>query len=207
MVGGVLVFRKNQQDVVERVLGLIVVFDSVMLHLAACRNAYRLVHQFFHALALASDNRDHRDAHQLAELLAVDMLPLLFDIIHHIDSNHHRPPQFHQLNGEIEVALDVGAVDDIDDDIRIVVHDIIPRADLLHRIGGKRIDSRQVHHCQLHAVVNRPALFFLHGDARPVSDILVRPGELVKQRGLTTVGITRQCDRIAHILKLVLFFF
>jgi len=40
--------------------------------------------------------------------------------------------------------------------------------------------------------MGKDTLFFLHGDARIVADMLTRPGQAVKQGGLARVGITGQ---------------
>ena len=39
--------------------------------------------------------------------------PFLRDDVHHVDGHDHRDAQLGQLCGEVEVALQVGAVDDV----------------------------------------------------------------------------------------------
>ena len=44
--------------------------------------------------------------------------------------------QLHQLRGEVEVPLQVGAVYQVDDSVRMLVHQVVPADHLLQRVGG-----------------------------------------------------------------------
>ena len=52
--------------------------------------------------------------------------------------------QFHQLGSQVEISLQIGGIDDIDDQIRCIQRKIIARDDFLDCVRGKRIDARQI---------------------------------------------------------------
>ena len=47
------------------------------------------------------------------ELLDVDLVAVLLDDVHHVDGHDHRDAELGQLRGEVEVPLQVRAVDDV----------------------------------------------------------------------------------------------
>ena len=142
------------------------------------------------ALALQGADLNDGAAKSLFQLGRVDLVTVLADQIHHVDGNDHRDAQLQQLGGEVKVALDVGAVDDIQNSVRAVIDQILTGDDLLQRVGRQRIDARQVLDDDL-LVALQNALLALDGDARPVADVLIRAGKIIEQRGLAAVGVTR----------------
>ena len=50
-----------------------------------------------------------------AQLLQVDLIAVLADEVDHVDSHDHGDAELDQLGGQVEVTLDVGAVDDVQD--------------------------------------------------------------------------------------------
>ena len=49
-----------------------------------------------------------------------------------------------RLGGEIEVALQVAGVDDVDDDVGVLLYDVFSHVELFGRVCGERIGARQV---------------------------------------------------------------
>ena len=45
------------------------------------------------------------------------MVPPFFRLVHHVQRKHHGNAQFHNLHGEVHIAFNVGAVDDVDNAI------------------------------------------------------------------------------------------
>ena len=70
--------------------------------------------------AFVLERRDPDDlaAKRLRDLLEVYLVAVLLHDVHHVDSHHHRKPQLRELRGKVEVALDVRAVDDVEDRVR-----------------------------------------------------------------------------------------
>ena len=121
----------------------------------------------------------------------MDVVPVFLDHIHHVDRHHHRDAELGELGGQIQVAFQVGAVDDVQDRIRPVVDEVIAGHHLFQRVRGQRVDARQVHNRDV-AVLFQPAFLFLDRNARPVADKLVGAGQRVEQGGFPAVRIPRQ---------------
>jgi len=111
--------------------------------------------------------------------------------VHHVQGQHHWHPQLDKLQREIEVALDVCGVDDIDYPVRLLVADEVPGYYFLLCIGPQRIYARQIHHS---AVFLSPYLtgFLIHRDAGEIADMLVGACQGVEKRGLAAVLISGQ---------------
>ena len=136
------------------------------------------------------------DAHDLAvealfELREVDLVARALHEVHHVDGHHHRHADLGELRSEVEVALDVHAVHDVQDRGRLLVHEEVARDLLLQRVGGERVDARQVLHDDV-LVPLEPAVLLLHRHARPVPDVLVGSRQLVEERRLAAVRVARK---------------
>ena len=145
------------------------------------------------ALALDRGGLHHRTAQCLAQLPDIDLIPVAPHNIHHIQRNHDGNPHFGQLRGQIEIAFDIGGVHQIQNGVRPLLHQIIPGNHFLQRIGGERIDARQIGNGHILAAFQL-SLFLFHRDTGPVSYKLIGPGKTVEQRGLSAVGITGQSN-------------
>ena len=79
------------------------------------------VHEFFDPRALQRGYGDDGQSRFLFERLCVDFIAALFHGVHHVERDDHGHVDFHKLRGQIEVALEVGRIDDIDDAIGLFV--------------------------------------------------------------------------------------
>ena len=145
----------------------------------------------------------HRAAQSGRKLVGVDPVPPLFDHVDHVEGHHHRDAQLQQLGGEVEVALDVGGVHQVEDDVGAVVGQVVPGHHLLQGVGGQGVDAGQVHDGHVLAALE-PALLLLHGDARPVAHELGGAGEGVEHGGLAAVGIAGKGNGDRHIVRFLL---
>ena len=152
---------------------------------------HRPVDQLLDALVFGGGDGDHRDAQQAFHLLHVDGAAVGPDLVHHVQSQHHGGLALDELQGQVQVALDVGGVHDVDDAVRLSLQQKLAGDDLLGGIGPDGIDARQVHH---RAVLLPPdlAAFLVHGDAGEVAHVLIHAGELVEQGGLSAVLVSRK---------------
>ena len=80
---------------------------------------------------------NHLTAQFSGQLLDVDFVSALFHGIHHIDGDNNRDSKFGQLGGQIQVPLQVRAVNDVQNRIGALGNQIISRHHFLQRIGGK----------------------------------------------------------------------
>ena len=155
------------------------------------RSLHGSVHQLLHTLVFHCADRHHRDAQRLRQRLDVHRAAVAAHLVHHVQRQHHRRLQLHELQRQIQVTLDVRRVDDVDNAVRLFVQNEVARNDLLIRIRAKRIDARQVHNGAV-LVRARRAGFALDCDAGEIADVLVRAGELVEKRRLAAVLIADQ---------------
>ena len=145
------------------------------------------------AVTLQGGDLHHLAAQLAAELSHVDLVAVLADHVHHIDGDDNGDTQLGQLSGQVEVALQVGTVNDVQDGIGALIDQIVTGNHFLQRVGGQGVDAGQVHDDHI-LVLLQTALFLLHGDAGPVTNELVGAGQRIEQRGLTAVGVARQRD-------------
>ena len=145
----------------------------------------------------------HDLAAQLAaQLLGVDGVAVLLHHVHHVDGDDHRDAQLGELGGEVQVALQVGTVDDVQNGVGPLADQIVTGHHFLQRVGGQGVDAGQVG--DGHAVMLAQLTFlFLHGDAGPVTHELVGARQRVKQRGFTAVGVARQGNANIHTISLL----
>ena len=76
------------------------------------------------ALALQGADLHRLTAQLCAQLLQVDLIAVLAHQIDHVHSHDHRDAQLDQLGGQVEVALDVGAIDDVQDGVGLLLDQI-----------------------------------------------------------------------------------
>ena len=67
----------------------------------------------------------------------VNLIALFFHKIRHIEGADHRNTQFQKLCGEKQVPLQVRPVNDVDDPIRPLSDQVVPRHDFFQGVGGK----------------------------------------------------------------------
>ena len=154
-----------------------------------------------HAVALQSGDLHDLAAQLAGQLLDVDLVAVLADHVHHVHGDDHGNAQLRQLGGQIQVALQVGAVDDVQDGVGAFADQVIPGHHLLQGVGGQGVDAGQVHDDHV-IVLLQLALLLLHGDAGPVAHELVGAGEGVEQGGFAAVRVARQgnFDLLIHMI-------
>ena len=130
-------------DVVQNVLdgGI----ELVLRHLTLRSSGlFDLLEELLDALVLKSRDHHDRAAELLGELVRVDLIAVLLDQVGHVEGNDHGQAGLDDLKRQVQVALEVGGVDNLDDNIGLAAHEVIARALLLGAVGGKRVDAREV---------------------------------------------------------------
>ena len=149
------------------------------------------------ALPLEGADLHHRAAQGLAELLPVDPVAVFSHQVHHVHRHHHRQPQLNQLSGEVEVSLNVGAVHDVQNGIRLLAHQVVPGHHFFQGVRGEGVDARQV--LDDHILMSlEAALLLFHRDAGPVAHVLIGAGQIIEQGGFSAVRVAGQCDFQFH---------
>lgn len=105
-----------------------------------------------------------RDLHDLAaellrQLADVDLVAALAHDVHHVHGHDHRDAQFGQLRGQVQVALEVRAVHDVEDGVRTLVDQIVAGDDLFERVRAERVDAGKVHDDNVVMLFRRPSFF------------------------------------------------
>jgi len=162
--------------------------------LAVARGHLGRGHDLVDALALQRRDLDDRQRERLRKRGGIDLVTALAHDVHLVQSDHYGHAELHELRRQVQVALKVRRVDDINDNVRLALDQIIARDDLLVGIRRQRVDARQVHDLHL-GVGPQLARLAFHGNARPVAHVLVVAGELVEQGGLARIGVANQRDR------------
>ena len=155
------------------------------------------VQQVRDALAFGSRDWNDRDAQLLRQLFDVDSVAAGAYLVHHVQRKDHRDVQLHQLKGQIQVAFQVGGIDDVDDGIGAVFDQKISGDHLLGGVRREGIDAGQVHqNCIL--ILFDAAFFFFNRYARKVSDVLVAAGQRIKEGGFSTVLVAGKGKKMTH---------
>ena len=184
-------------DVRQRVLHAAVKDVQRLTVAALLRERCGLLRRVHAALAPERRGLHHLTAQRRAELLHVDPVAVLAGDIDHVQRDDHRDAQLGELRGQVEVALDVRRVHDVEDRVRLFIHQIAAGDDLLQRVGGEGVDARQVLNDDVLRAA-QPALLLFDRHARPVAHILVAAGEVVEHGGLSAIRVARQGNLDRH---------
>ena len=135
-----------------------------------------------------------RNAKLPAETLGVDADALRPGDIDHVERQHDRNAQFQSLRGEIQVAFQVGRIDDRDDDIGpgfalLPAQDDIDSHHLIGTARRQTVGARQVDQIERLTGAIQLAFLELDGDAGVVADVLRRPVRALNRVVLPVLGL------------------
>ena len=200
-----LVLEDEVADAVDALLELAAVVDVDMAAQAGVALLIDLddgVEKGGNALAVAAHRRADRDTEQVAQLLRVDLVALGLELVVHVQG--HDGPQVHvdELGRQVEVALDVGRVDDIDDDVGHGVDEVLPDIEFLRRIGREGVGAGEVDEGDVVTLVGEVAFLGVHRHAAVVADVFMAAGGDVEKGGLAAVGVADEghADDVAALL-------
>ncbi len=154
--------------------------------------------EFGDALLAVPHGRNDRASEQQLQGRDVDADAAILRVIHHVQDEGHGLAQLQKLGAEVEVALQVGGVQHVQDQVHFGRGQEMHGHPLILAAGGQRVGAREVHHLHGGAPVLEGPAAALHGDARPVADMVPRPGERVEEGGLAAVRIAREGDGQGH---------
>ena len=109
----------------------------------AC-HVQRVLGKLADALILRGGDGHHRDAERRLERVHINRAAVFRKLIHHVEREHHRAVELHELEREVEVALDVRGIHDVDNRVRLLFQDELAAHDLFARVGRKRVNAGQV---------------------------------------------------------------
>ena len=137
------------------------------------------------------------------KVCGVQLVPVFLHHVHHVDGNHHRDPQLHQLGGQVQVPLQVRAVDDVQDGVRPLTDQVVPGHNFLQRIGRQTVDARQVRDDDA-LMLPQLSFLLLHGHPGPVANELVGSRQGIEQGRFPAVWVA--CQGNANIHRVFLLF-
>ena len=104
----------------------------------------RMPDQLIHALVLCGGDRNDRHPQHVLHGVDIYRAAVGIDLIHHVEGNNHRHIHFQQLHRQIQIALDIGRIDDIDDAVGLFLQHKVPRYQFFTGIRRHGINTRQV---------------------------------------------------------------
>lgn len=149
--------------------------------------------ELFNALTPARRNRHNRNSQHRFHFIDANGTAVGSHLIHHVQGQNHGTAEFHELQREIHVALDVGGVDDVDDDVGVFAKDKLARDDFFVGVRRKRVDAGQIGY-ERFFMADNSSVFSVNRNAGKIADVLVRPGQFVKKRCLAAVLIANERD-------------
>ena len=163
------------------------------------RDVHRVVNQLVDPFVQGRGNRHHRDPEHFFHPVDVHRTAVAPHFVHHVQRQHHRHVQLHELKSQVQIALQIRCVGDVDDALRLLLQNIFPGDHFLLCVGRKGVNPRQVRHLSAGlSADDAGALVDRH--PREIPDVLVCAGELVEQRRLAAVLIA--CQREGQNLVL-----
>ena len=81
------------------------------------------------------DERADLAAERLAQCVGVDLVAVLIYDVHHVDRSHYRNAKLYELCGQVEVTLEVGTVDDVQNYIGALAYEVVSCYYFLKGVG------------------------------------------------------------------------
>ena len=158
----------------------------------------RVLDKLVNALVFGCRYGNHGNPEHGLHCVDVHRAAVARHFIHHIERHHHRHVGFKQLHCQVQIALNVGCVHNIDDTVRLFVQHEVAGDKFLARVGRHGINTRQVGD-QGVVMPSDDTVLAVDCYAGKVADVLVRSCELIEERRLTAVLIADQgeCQRCA----------
>ena len=155
------------------------------------RDMDRMAHQLVHTLILGGRDRNYGNAQHILHPVDIDGPAVSSDLVHHIQCKNGRDTHLQKLHCQIEIALNIGGIHDIDDGFRLLLQDKISGYQFLTGVGRHGIDTRQVGYGSIGMTADH-AILAVDRNAREVSDMLIRTGQLIEQCCLAAVLVAHQ---------------
>ena len=148
--------------------------------LALVDGVHRGLQHLFHAMAVKGGHGHHAGTQQTAHHLDVQFVAAFFQLIPHVQGYHHGYVHVHDLGGQVQVALQIAGVNDIQDGVRVVVADVGAHIHLLGSVLGQRVGAGQVHQLHLAAADAEPPLLAVDCHAAIVAHFLLGSRHIIE---------------------------
>ena len=91
--------------------------------------------QFLHAASCLEHCWHHRHTKQLSQFHIINMVATLFRLVKHIQRTHHVQVHIDELGGEIQIALQITSVNDVDNHVGGLLDNLLAHIQFFWRIG------------------------------------------------------------------------
>jgi len=153
------------------------------------------LHQSIESLASESHGGNDRHAQQSPHALMVDLESAPPGLVNQVERDHDRKAKIKQMEGEIQVPLQAGCVEDHQDGVRMGFEERLASHPLILRDGPDGIGAREIDDTDLLALeVGRPQVDG-NGLPRVVGSEDSHPRQPVEDAGLSDIGIPGQRER------------
>ena len=145
----------------------------------------------------AGNDADNRAAERFLKLFQTDFKTMLLGDVEHVDHDDHRHTHFDQLGREVEVALEVRGINNVDDRFSLTRQDVVTGDAFIFTGRGcrrNRIDAGKVDELDLFVAVFEITGLLVDRDAGPVAHALARTSQGIEKRGLAAVRIADHAD-------------
>ena len=178
--GRLCVIAHQTHDAVNRpVHGTVVILRIAEIHptvsLTQTRDAHGVLGQLLHPLVFRRRGWNDRHLKDFFHLINQHRTAVSRHLIHHVQGDDDGNVQLQQLHGEVQVSLNIGSIDDVDNRRWFLFQNKLPGDDFLAGVRGKGVDARQIHHFRAGISFDHPALS-IHCYPRKISDVLIGPG-------------------------------
>jgi hypothetical protein len=175
---------------------------SGMVIVVTSRHGIDGCQELVHASIPSRDHRDNGDTKGRLQHLGLDVDPLLFSDVHHVQRYNYWSREGDELRHQIEATLENSSVDQGHDHIRALPDDELAGDNLLGRVRGQAVGPRQIDQPIGCAIMSERALFPLDGLPGPIPNVLIEAGEEVEERRFSHIGLTSQSHQESPILRL-----
>jgi hypothetical protein len=110
-------------------------------------------------------------------------------LVHHVQSHHQGPLQAHELQGQLQTPAQERGVDDVDNDLRLFLKEVISGLQFCLIGGSEGIDPGQVHAGELPPCQNHLAYRVVDSGAGKIGDIGLVAAEIIEYRTFAAIGL------------------
>ena len=195
--GQVLVSLEETLDMRDSIFYFmaIVNMDVTRLRMTPLKNLDDGMKQLFDTRSVLEGGRHERHAEEGGEGVELDVVATPLELIVHIQGADDTQVHIYELRRQVEIALDIGGIDDINDNIRVLVGQVLPHIQLFRRVAREGIGAGKIGEVESVPLHLRCGCSGINGDTRIVAHAGMSATGKVEEGGLTTVGIADEGDR------------
>ena len=144
----------------------------------------------FYTMPLGPNSRDKRYSQHCTELIVINVITMPFQVVEHVKSCNDLYVHIYQLGSKEQVAFKIGCINNIEDNVRGFVKDMLTHIQLFRGISRQGVCSRKVVDIKGISVLFKSALFYVNRNTAVVSNMLERTGCPVENTCLATIWVT-----------------